>query len=69
MYMTTSVINMAQSQPQNKFTLEEINKIKMKGFDVKLPENTLTMINKLAQLVGSPEYVRTHVFKKRSNYD
>ena len=58
---------MANSQTQ--FTLEDINKIKLKGFDVKLPTETITMVNKLAQLVGSPEYVRTPVFKKRSNYD
>ena len=54
---------------QTRFSLEDINKIKLKGFDVKLPTETITMVNKLAQLVGSPEYVRTPVFKKRSNYD
>lgn len=54
---------------QTRFSLEDINKIKLKGFDVKLPTQTITMVNKLAQLVGSPEYVRTPVFKKRSNYD
>ena len=53
------------TQSQTRFTLEDINKIKMKGFDMKLPENTIVMVNKLAQLVGSPEYVRTPVFKKR----
>lgn len=57
------------AQSQTRFTLEDINKIKLKGFDVKLPQDTITMVNKLAQLVGSPEYVRTPVFKKRSNYD
>lgn len=62
-----SMSTMAQSQ--TRFTLEDINKIKLKGFDVKLPQETITMVNKLAQLVGSPEYVRTPVFKKRSNYD
>lgn len=54
---------------QTRFSLEDINKIKLKGFDVKLPTETINMVNKLAQLVGSPEYVRTPVFKKRSNYD
>ena len=57
------------AQSQTRFSLEDINKIKLKGFDVKLPTETITMVNKLAQLVGSPEYVRTPVFKKRSNYD
>lgn len=54
---------------QTRFSLEDINKIKLKGFDVKLPTETITMVNKLAQLVGSPEYVRTPVFKNRSNYE
>lgn len=58
----TATISM---QSQTRFTLEDINKIKLKGFDMKLPENTIAMVNKLAQLVGSPEYVRTPVFKKR----
>lgn len=54
---------------QTQFTLEDINKIKLRGFDIKLPDETITMVNKLAQLVGSPEYVRTPIFKKRINYD
>lgn len=57
------------AQSQTRFTLDDINKIKLKGFDVKLPQETITMVNKLAQLVGSPEYVRTPVFKKRAYYD
>lgn len=57
------------AQSQTRFSLEEINKIKLKGFDVNLPAETITMVNKLAKLVGSPEYVRTPVFKNRSNYD
>lgn len=57
------------AQSQTRFTLEDINKIKLKGFDVKLPQDTITMVNKLAQLVGSPEYVRTPVFKNRSTYE
>ena len=52
-----------------RFTLEDINKIKVKGFDVKLPETTVTMVNKLAQLVGSPEYMRTPVVKNRTRND
>jgi len=57
------------AQSQTRFTLEDINKIKLKGFDVKLSTETISMVNKLAQLVGSADYVRTPVFKKRSNYD
>lgn len=57
------------AQSQTRFSLEEINKIKLKGFDVNLPQQTITLVNKLAKLVGSPEYVRTPVFKNRSNHD
>lgn len=60
------IMNIAMAQTQARYTLEDINKIKLKGFDMKLPEATLTMINRLATLVGSPEYVRTPVFKKRA---
>lgn len=49
---------------QTRFTLEDINKIKMKGFDAELPKQSIDLINQLAKLVGSPEYVRTPVFKK-----
>tara|TARA_A200000113_G_C8802749_1_gene334665 strand:- start:2 stop:973 length:972 start_codon:yes stop_codon:yes gene_type:complete len=59
-------MNTAMAQTDMQYTLEDINKVKLKGFDIDLPESTLTMINKLATLVGSPEYVRTPVFKKRS---
>ena len=54
------------TESQTRYTLEYINKVKMSGFDIKLPDDTISMVNKLAQLVGSPEYVRTPVFKKRS---
>lgn len=66
--MATMSMN-TTTQSQSRFTLEDINKIKLKGFDMKLPENTVAMVNKLAQLVGSPEYVRTPVFKKRPRSD
>lgn len=64
--MTATISMNTMTQSQTRFTLEDINKIKLKGFDMKLPENTIAMVNKLAQLVGSPEYVRTPVFKKRN---
>lgn len=58
------------NQTKTRFTLEDINRIKTKGFDVKLSSTTVEMVNKLAKLVGSPEYVRTPNFKnKQRNED
>lgn len=50
-----------------RYTLDDINKIIFEGFDYNLPENTLEIISQLALQVGSPDYVRTPVFKKREN--
>ena len=50
-----------------RYTLDDINKILFDGFDFTLPEETLENISQLALQVGSPDYVRTPVFKKREN--
>ena len=50
-----------------RYTLEDINKILFDGFDFSLPEETLENISQLSLQVGSPDYVRTPVFKKREN--
>jgi hypothetical protein len=50
-----------------RYTLDDINKILFDGFDFNLPEETLEIISQLALQVGSPDYVRTPVFKKREN--
>ena len=50
-----------------RYTLEDINKILFDGFDFNLPEETLENISQLSLQVGSPDYVRTPVFKKREN--
>ena len=50
-----------------RYTLEDINKILFDGFDFILPEETLENISQLSLQVGSPDYVRTPVFKKREN--
>jgi len=50
-----------------KYTLDNINSIIFNGFDYKLPEETVELISNLSQQVGSPDYVKTPVFKKREN--
>jgi hypothetical protein len=50
-----------------RYTLDDINRILFDGFDFSLPEETLETISQLALQVGSPDYVRTPVFKKREN--
>jgi hypothetical protein len=50
-----------------KYTLDDINGIIFNGFDYTLSEETLEIISNLALQVGSPDYVKTPVFKKREN--
>jgi hypothetical protein len=49
------------------YTLEQIEDIIFKGFDYEVPEEVMEKISTLAMEVGSPDYVRTPVFKKREN--
>ena len=50
-----------------RYTLEQVNGILFNGFEYKLPDETLEIISNLALQVGSPDYVKTPVFKKREN--
>jgi len=50
-----------------RYSLDNFNTILFNGFDYKLPEQTLETISNLSLQVGSPDYVRTPVFKKREN--
>lgn len=52
---------------RNIYTLENINEILYQGFDYNLPDKTLEIISKLSSEVGSPDYIKTPVFKKREN--
>lgn len=49
------------------YTLEQIEDIIFKGFDYEVPEDVMEKISSLAMQVGSPDYVRTPIFKKREN--
>jgi hypothetical protein len=47
------------------YNLEAINNITFGGFDITLPDETLSIITELAQQVGSPTYVKTPTFIKK----
>jgi hypothetical protein len=50
-----------------RYTLEQIEDIIFKGFDYQVPDDVIEKISNLAMQVGSPDYVKTPIFKKREN--
>ena len=50
-----------------RYSLEQVEDIIFKGFDYEIPEEVMEKISSLAMQVGSPDYVKTPVFKKREN--
>ena len=50
-----------------RYTLDDISSILFNGFDYTLSEEVLSVISEIALQVGSPDYVKTPVFKKREN--
>jgi hypothetical protein len=50
-----------------RYTLEEVEDIIFRGFDYRIPDDVMEKISNLAMQVGSPDYVKTPVFKKREN--
>lgn len=46
------------------YSLEDINEIIFNGFDFKVPNETIELIQQLTKEVGSPLYIKTPVFKK-----
>jgi len=49
------------------YTLQQIENISFSGFKYKLPEKTLKFLADIESKVGSPNYVKTPIFKKRRN--
>ena len=47
------------------YTLDDFTNISFKGFSVKLPNETIQLIQSLAEQVGSPTYIKTPVFEKK----
>ena len=51
----------------NRYTLDGFNNLLFNGFNYVLPAETIGIISELALEVGSPDYVKTPIFKKREN--
>jgi hypothetical protein len=50
-----------------RYTLQDFMDITFQGFQLKLPDDTLTIINEIASKVGSPTYIKTPVFLKKEH--
>jgi hypothetical protein len=50
-----------------QYSLEEIEDIVFRGFDYRVPDDVVEKISNIAKQVGSPDYVKTPIFKKREN--
>lgn len=48
-----------------KYTLDDFNTMIFNGFNYELPNDILNTISEIALEVGSPNYVKTPIFKKR----
>lgn len=51
-----------------QYTLNDFNKIKNESNIIELDKYTIKIINKLANKVGAPNYIKTPVFKKNRHY-
>ena len=54
-------------QTMMRYNLTDFHNITFNGFEIKLPEETLSIISEIAQQVGSPTYIRTPIFAKKEN--
>jgi len=48
-----------------RYTLQDFTNITFQGFQLKLSDETLAIINEIASKVGSPTYIKTPVFLKK----
>jgi len=51
-----------------KLTLNDFQNIKNEGFSFELPQETISIIKKISELVGDASYIKTPVFKKRNKH-
>ena len=56
------------AKPVYKYSMETINDFIFNGFDYALPDIVKNIINRLAEKVGSPDYIKTPIFKKRKDF-
>jgi len=48
-----------------KYTLTDFQSVKNEGFSFELPNDTIKIIKKIAELVGDTNYIKTPIFKKK----
>jgi len=58
----------SSDKPVYKYSMDAINGFIFNGFDYALPEIVKNIINRLAEKVGSPDYIKTPIFKKRKDF-
>ena len=56
---------MTTSSSLTMYTLDKIKEVKAGGFDFSLPNSAKELIMNLSKLVGSPDYIKTPIFKKK----
>lgn len=56
------------AKPVYKYSMDTINDFIFNGFDYALPDIVKNIINRLAEKVGSPDYIKTPIFKKRKDF-
>ena len=61
------IIRIKMATATLKYTLKDFNDAAFNGFNLVLSDDIIRIISGLAQEVGSPDYVKTPVFKKREN--
>jgi hypothetical protein len=49
------------------YSINDFNTITDQGFDFKMPQDTIKLINDLASQVGSPTYIKTPLFNKKES--
>lgn len=54
-------------QTMTRYTLTDFHNVTFNGFEIKLPEETLSIISEIAQQVGSPTYIKTPIFSKKDS--
>jgi hypothetical protein len=48
------------------YTLNDFQKVKNEGFIFELPDDTIKIVKKIAELVGDTNYIKTPIFKKKN---
>lgn len=60
--------NISQITIKDRYSYEDFEQIKLNGFSLQLPQETITIISKIAEQVGAASYIKAPVFEKK-NYD